>query len=209
MAISFEKFAQLRPYLYHLTAQINIAPIRATRVLESAERLLCAAGRSDLLKTRRREGQEIKIGKTTVHIRDQAPLHAGNMRLDPAWTVEDFVLHLNERVFFWPGTQKGPISYGLRHYQRYQRDQPAMLRVPTQALFLANPDSLPLFCRYNSGSPRCNGGRKSPRTIATFLPADLADFGVSQVVEVTFRGAVNLPKETRLGPRPTGPWRPL
>jgi hypothetical protein len=209
MAISIDKFVEKRPFLYHLTSQTNVASIRATRVLESAERLLRAAGRSDLLTTRRREGQQVIIGETTVHIRDQSPLHAGNMRLEPGWTLDDFVLHLNERVFFWPGRDGGPISYGLRHYQRYEIDQPAMVRVPTGALLKANPNTIPLFCKYNSGSPRCSQGRKSPRTRRTFLPADAAEFGVPQVVEVTFPGAVRLPRETELGSTPVGPWEIL
>jgi hypothetical protein len=209
MAIAIDRFVEQRPFLYHLTSQTNVGSIRATRVLESAERLFRAAGRSDLLKTRRREGLEVAIGTTTVHIRDQSPLHAGNMRLETGWTLDDFVLHLNEHVFFWPGRDGGPISYGLRHYQRYELDQPVMLRIPTGALLRTNPSTVPLFCKYNSGSPRCHQGRKSPRTRRTFLPADAAEFGVTQVVEVTFPGAVRLPRETEFGPTPIGPWESL
>jgi hypothetical protein len=131
------------------------------------------------------------------------------MRLDDDWTFERFIAHLNDRVFFWPGTLNGPISYGSRHFARYEAESPAILRVPTLDVFEANPAVLPLFCRFNSGSPRCTQGRPSPRGAMTFVEAQDAAFRASQVVEVTFAGSVELPATAQLGVRPGGPWQSL
>jgi hypothetical protein len=209
MPFPLDQFALLRPYLYHLTAATNIARIRRTMRLESATRILEAAGETTLVRSRRRESRIVTVYGESVHVRDQAPLHQGNMALDNGWTFEDFVAHLNGRVFFWPGSTAGPISYGVRHFARYEMDAPAILRIPTAVLFASNPDAIPLFCRYNSGSPRCSYGNKSPRTARTFEPASEAPYRASEVVEVTFEDAITLPPECQHGAGLTGPWRRL
>ncbi len=209
MSFTLEALTELRPFLYHLTHQRNVPRIRTTMQLESASRILRTAGEEAAVRTRRRASLIVEVGGIAVHIRDQAPLHAGNMQLELGWTFEDFVAHLNARIFFWPGDDTGPISYGVRHYQRYAEDCPVILRVPTRALFSENAGCVPLFCRWNSGSPRCSYGKKSPRTAKTFADADDADYRASQVVEVTFEDLVRLPESAQLGDAPWGPWRPL
>ena len=146
---------------------------------------------------------------TPVVLRDQAPLHEGNMDLQEGWTLEDFVEQLNQRVFFWPGTEDGPIDYGLRHFGRYASERPHLIRVRLASLLAANPGAMAQFCRYNSGSPRCVQGRRSPRSERTFLDHADVDFQRNQVVEVTFRGEVGLPFDAELGDRPGGPWMRL
>jgi hypothetical protein len=115
---------------------------------------------------------------------------------------------LNERVFFWPG---GPdiSDYGQRHFERYRAEKPVILRVPTSDLFEANPESVPEFCRFNSGSPRCTKGLGSPRGPSTFIQGTTADFSPGNVVEVTFLESVLLPHSTKVGDSPDGPWREL
>ncbi len=144
-------------------------------------------------------------------MRDQAPLYAGNMTLDPGWSFRDFVEELNSRVFFWPGGASGPTAYGVRHHARYRekRESLAILRVATQSLMSANPRSDPGFCRFNSGSPRCSRGRKSPRGGETFQLASEFEGVPSKVVELTFKRHVTLPDDTDWGPSPTGPWTAL
>jgi len=192
MPLDLARFIRTRPVLYHLTASSNLQQIRTTMNLQPTSRLLEKAGRMDLARARRRESQVVSFNGTSIHIRDQAPLHAGNVALAPGWSFEDLVVHLNEHVFFWPGTKVGPISYGRRHFQRYLGDDNVVLKLPTAQLFRTNTDLGPRFCKYNSGSPRCNGGHPSPRGPSTFVHA--AEFGgtPSAVVEVTFRGSVTL-----------------
>lgn len=207
MAIPHEKLLELRPYMFHLTAAANVERILRMRRLESTASILRRAGRMDVARFRRRDHVSVEIDGERVQLRDQAPLHEGNMALDANWTFGDFVEHLNERVFFWPGGPEGPISYGVRHYERYSDEKPTILRIATEALLANNQDRPPHFCRYNSGSPRCSNGKKSPRTARTFVRGELAEFGVGSVVEVTFVGDVRLPARVEVGSHPGGPWR--
>ncbi|MEO1716406.1 MAG: hypothetical protein AAFR76_04775 [Planctomycetota bacterium] len=144
------------------------------------------------VRNRRRSGEWIECDGCRVHIRDQAPLHRGSVWLSDGWDFEDLVEHLNDHVFFWPGTANRPIAHGRRHFKRYSADDVVVLAIDTQALFASNSTLPPRFCRYNSGSPRCSGGRGSPRGPRTFLAAEEFHQRPSDVVEVTFRGAVRL-----------------
>jgi hypothetical protein len=103
----------------------------------------------------------------------------------------------------------GPNDYGRRHFSRYEAERPRVLRVPFVAVVAMNPDSSPFVCRFNSGSPRCSGGRKSPRGPRTFIAT--TDFGraPSDVVELTFLDGVALPPETETAATYDGPWSPI
>jgi hypothetical protein len=195
--------------MYHLTDERNISRVRRTMKLESAVRLLTAAGRSDLLRARRRQHEQVSVDGEIVYVRDQAPLHAGNMALEAGWTLSDFVYYLNERVFFWPGTALGPIVYGRRHFERYAAERPAIIRMQGRSLTSANPDIELRFCKYNSGSPRWTQGRPSPRTAQTFVLASEAPFRPSAVVEVTVAGSVCVSDDAEVSTSPDGPWAPL
>ena len=194
-----QHFAESRPYLYHLTDRSNLDHIRETKTLFPAATLMERAGRTELLRVRRHGYERVTIGKTVILLRDQAPLHRGNLRLPNGFSFEDFVESLNQRVFFWPGTAAGPISYGLRHFERYRQESPVLLRIDYRSLLLANSSAVPLYCRYNSGSPRCSDGRKSPRGPDTFVSTVDFDGTPSQVVEVTFSSDVDLPTHTEFG----------
>jgi hypothetical protein len=198
VAFSLKQFAKARPYLYHLTATGNLVRIRALRCLESSEVLLNHIAQPTLLQQRRTNHLAITVGGVTVSLRDQAPLYEGNIEFEAGWTFPQVVALLNQRVFFWPGKAPGPIAYGVRYYERYEAEQPAVLRVPTCGLLRANASNPPLFCRYNSGSPRCSGGVRSPRGASTFQAASAVRYPPSEVVEVTFVDRVSLPDETGL-----------
>lgn len=184
------------PFVYHLTARANLARIRETLQLESAAALMENAGRLDLLQTRRVKPVSIEVAGNTIILRDQAPLHAGHIFFEEDWDLAQLIESLNRRVFFWPGSGEAPIAYGARHFNRYAEESTAILRIPLQALVETNADNSPLFCRYNSGSPRTTSGRKSPRGPLTFLPCDQFVDNHRKVVEVTFEGSVVLPAET-------------
>lgn len=167
------------------------------------------AGKLDLIRTRRRQHEQIKIGDTLIVVWDQVPLHRGNLELAAGFSYEDLIEMINKRIFFWSGTARGPIKYAISHFERYRAEYPVVLRVEFRSLLDANPMAEPKFCRYNSGSPRCSNGHKSPRGPNTFVPAEKFDLPPSAVVEVTFETAIVLPNETEVGDCPTGPWRPL
>ncbi len=204
-----ERFRRSRPFLYHLTDRENLARIRRSNKLTPAAILMGDSGRKDLLRERRRNHEVIKIGEDIVRLRDQAPLHQGNVTFPFRYTFGDFIENLNSRVFFWPGNFDRPISYGLRHFERYRDERPVIVRVPVESVMKANPEAEPQFCAYNSGSPRCSHGKRSPRGPDTFTPAAAFSEGPSQVVEVTFNREISLPDDSQVGSSPTGPWRRL
>jgi hypothetical protein len=201
------RFAKIRPYLFHLTDRDNLDAICSARVLRSAASLMRQAGDESFLRRKRRESLPIVIGGATIRIRDQQPLHSGNIRFDSEWTLERVIESLNERVFFWPGTGHGPISYGVRHFERYAHERPVILRVQTPSLFAENPDATPLYSCVNSGSPRCSKGLGSARGPRTFVACADAGFTPSKVVEVTFANEIALPAIIEIADSILGPWR--
>jgi hypothetical protein len=148
----------------------------------------------------------VTIDNDVVYIRDQKPLHKGNVDLRGGWTFECLVKELNSRVFFWPGDDDGPIPYGTRHFDTYVDSRPVILRVPTAAAFSNNPSISPQFCRFNSGSPRCTGGHGSPRGPDTFLTSDQFGSTSGDVKEVTFLCQFKIPHSAEWADTLTGPW---
>lgn len=209
MSFTLRDYTALRPYVYHLTARANLSGIQASRMLFCASALADRAERPEIKRIRRLTHEILSADDAAIVLRDQAPLHARNMTLNDGWSFEDFVTALNARVFFWPGTPEGPIDYGRRHYGRYASERPLIIRAESTALLASNPSQVPLFCKYNSGSPRWSGGVPSPRGAATFRTCDNAPFRASEVVEVTFKGEVRLPVTTEYGEVPMGPWKRL
>lgn len=209
MPFSDKQFTRTRPVLFHLTDRRNLEEIRKSRALHSAARLMRKAGDISFLRQRRTQSIEVQFAAVTIVIRDQQPLHSGNMVVEGGWSFEDVVQAINERVFFWPGTQGGPIGHGRRHFERYLNEGPAILRVSTAGLYLANPGAAPLYCRYNSGSPRCSNGVGSPRGPSTFVSSAEAEFVSSKVVEVTYLNHATLPALVEVSESIFGPWRKL
>lgn len=200
-----EKFTKLRPYLYHLTAAMNIDRIRCLRRLYCAATLLKAGKHPEWITERReQEGCIVCVDGQQVHIRDQKPLHLKNMKLPDDWTFKRWLKHLNSFVFFWPGSAQGPIRSGVAHFDRYADADtdtaPRLIRIPTQDLLAANPDLPPCFSRYNSGAPRRPQDQGIPRGPDTFTCGSV--FSQSHrpcdVVEVAFSSSVNLPPTTEL-----------
>lgn len=209
MGFTISRFISVRPYLYHLTSERNAERISKERILNSASRLFASANASHWEDRKRRQHVTLELDGIPIDIRDQSPLYEGKMSLDGGWSFGRFIRELNSRVFFWPGRDEGMILHGLRHFERYCCEKPVLLRVSTAATFEANRETVPHFCKYNSGSPRTTQGRGSPRGPRTFVSCDTADYSASQVVEVTFLERAHLPKDAHIGTTPRGPWRRL
>jgi hypothetical protein len=175
--------------------------------MSPAALLMERAGRGELVRSRRREHQRITVENIVILVRDQAPLHRGNLELLGGYAYEDLIENINRRIFFWPGTAAGPISYGVRHFERYREEAPVILRINLESLIRVNPDAEPKFCKYNSGSPRCSNGEKSPRGPNTFVAAATFPGNPSSVVEVTFETSLIVPTDAKVGDHPNGPWR--
>ncbi len=126
------------------------------------------------------------------------------MSLKGGWQLVNLIDVLNSLVFFWPGKFDKPIDYGVRHYNRYAEENPKIIRMKSADLFSAN--LAPLFCAFNSGSPRCTGGKGSPRGTDTFVTAAAFPKTASGVVELTFKGSVHLPASAEIAGDVSGPW---
>lgn len=209
MALDITTYARLRPYLCHLTVATNLPAIQAERRIQSAAVLTERACRPDLEGARRPTKVPLLHAGVAATLRDQAPLHLANMRLDEGWTFDRFIACLNAHVFFWAGTAQGPIDYGERHFARYATEGPVVLRIPFSSMVAANTETELLFCKYNSGSPPWSGGQPSPRGASTFVPTAAAPFRASEVVEVTFCQSVRLPDGCAWGRSTSGPWTNL
>jgi hypothetical protein len=162
------------------------------RAVESTRRLFALAGRS------------------ADPVRDQRPLTPGAIAFEAGWDLGRLVQLLNSLCFFWPGDVDGPIAYGRNHYQRYteEGEDLVVLQIPTAPLFAANPGRGPRFSRVNSGSARCNAGRKAPRGGTTFQ--DAAAFKSPGVVkEIVFDDVAVLPHGTKWSRSFAGTWEPL
>lgn len=195
MPIDIDRFTRARPFLYHLTARMNLERIRSLAALQPAADVLRNAAAEMHVRSRRTESTVVRVNECRIHVRDQRPLHGGNIAFVGGWQMQDLVGYLNEHVFFWPGTRAGPISHGLRHFKRYQSEDNVVLVVRTADLIRTVGNPPVPFCRYNSGSPRWSGGRPSPRGPQTFQSPDSFDGTPSDVVEVVFRGSVKLPAD--------------
>lgn len=209
MPFKLDRYSEVRPSLYHLTARKNLERIRYLRRLESAAALLRAAASEEKLRIRRSDNMPILVGAEQVVLRDQAPLHEGHIEFTGGWKLEDLVEDLNRRVFFWSGWEHKPIPHGVRHFCRYRSENPVIIRVRFNALSDHNAEQLPFFCKYNSGSPRTVQGRKSPRGPDMFLPAERCPYKSGDVVEITFLESVTLPDDTEVSDHVVGPWMPL
>jgi hypothetical protein len=202
MAFTISEYAELRPYLYHVTARENLPRLRRTRRLDPAAELIRAAGRLELLRTRRSEPVAIVVDGELVVLKDQRPLVEANVSPAGGWEFGDLVAFLNGHVFFWPGDAIGPVLSGCRLLAHYEPDLPAVLRVPMLDLIGSNPELPPLFSPYNTGAPRMQRGRPVSRGPDVFRPAHEARRRRFEVVEVAFRGTVQLPDSVQVAARP-------
>jgi hypothetical protein len=196
MPISTEDFSRLRPFVFHVTARENLSFLRSSQRICTTLNLLESAGRSELADTRRREYLILKLPDGTVVLKDQKPLIEANTELSEGWRFSDFVRFLNGFVYFWPGSQSGPIGPGRRLLQHYEVDGPLVLRVPTVDLLQKNSSLRPLFSAFNSGAPRYHSGRKAKRGPDLFSEADKFPRKASEVRELAFRGNTVLPEST-------------
>jgi hypothetical protein len=205
MAFDHDQFLPIRPYLYHLTAMENLKSIVRTKKLRCANILLEEAGLQHHAALRREAHMSVPTNEGVVLIRDQRPLVNGAIEFEEGWDLASFVKHVNQHVFFWPGTAIGPIGPGLNHFERYRAECPVILRIATED---ADPNSLK-FSRYNSGAPRCSGGRYSPRGSRTYLLSNEFLGTASQVVEVVAIREFILPTNVEMSFDLGGTWNPL
>ena len=190
-------FVDLRSVVYHSTNRANLRRVAKLRRLEPATELIRKSGRTELRRTRRTGPVTLYVDGETVVLRDQDPLRLANVALENGWTEGDFVEFQNEHIFFWPGDFKTIVRSGARLLERYDKVD-AVLRIPTVDLLAANPGCTPLFCAFNSGATRKQGGKAVPRGPTLFLPAFEFSRSAGEVIEMAFRCGVELPSTTQV-----------
>jgi hypothetical protein len=196
--------------LFHLTAEGNLNGILRERTLFPAATLLSVNGRIMPRLTPRLQHLQVERDGQWIWIRDQQPLHEGNIAFEEGWDMPRFLDHIGAHVFFWPGTAGGPVKAGLSHFAQYaKKERLGLLRIPTIELLGENAGLTPLFSRFNSGAPRWNRGQKGPRGASTFVPASDSSCLPGEVVELVFPGPVRLPRTAEGASSYAGPWTPL
>ncbi len=193
MLLDLNEFARLRPYLYHITALENLSSVRRTRRLEPASALMRRAGRGDLVRWKRHVSVALAFDGASVVLKDQSQLIEENLALHRDWTFADYIEYMNDHVFFWPGTDRGPVKSGVELPYHGNGTVAVTIRMPFAGLLAANPAVEPLFCSVNSGAHRERGSRRTPRGPHLFRNALNFSRRPRDVVEVAFREAVALP----------------
>ena len=198
MAFKLDDLMNRSPYLFHLTYTPSLARIRRLLKLQSAAKLLKLGGKDELLKFRRHSMINSPIGDDVIVLTDQKPLVEGNIEFQGGWEIGDLVESINYRVFFWRGTENGLLYGDRRQFGTYRGRGAGLvfLRIPFRDAVKENGD--PKFCRFNSGGPRCTGGRKSPHGPSTFATAENADFTLGKVREVVFENEFSIPQSCKI-----------
>ncbi|MHA4847180.1 DUF7002 family protein [Flavitalea antarctica] len=201
-------FIEKIPFLYHLTDVSNLPYIVEKGALLSTEELIKLANPESVqtfVSTRRAEHTTLQIGDATVRIRDQRPLNkALDKCLTDGWTREDFIRHLNCRVFMWPNLKRLNIHFG-----RYAHEKPVILRFRSKEVLELNRNIQ--LSRINSGATRPSGtlgGRAAARGKDTFVQLQNYDLQPATIAEVTFPRLCVIPSTFLLGQHPAGPWKP-
>jgi hypothetical protein len=198
MAFQLGDFVQLRPFVYHVTSKENLPGLRQTGIIRTTLNLVTAAERLDLARQRRKEYVIIDTPDGSIVLKDQKPLIENATELFEGWSFDDLIFYLNSFVYFWPGTDRGPINSGQRLLDHYEADAPAVLRISTPDLFNANRASVPVFSAFNSGATRYNKGKRAFRGPDLFTSADIFPRRASEVIELGYKVDVTLPKTTEV-----------
>jgi len=91
MPFHLSEFIRKRPLAYHLTTQNNLSSIRTAQRIDTAAELIRGAGQRQWLRLRRDKHIGLTFEGRIASVRDQAPLHVGNVALLGGWSFEDLV----------------------------------------------------------------------------------------------------------------------
>ncbi len=210
MGIKLSELLNLRPFVYHVSCRSNFDAIKHDHALRSAENLLAGTGREHLLRERRVRSTHVIVNGSPVLIRDQLQIRPNSLRLEPNTTIQDYLDELNRRVFFWPGTARGPQRSGRGHFSVYWRQGGVfVIRLSLRSLLKANPGRDLFVAKCNSGSARHHSGRPVERGPSTFRRLNDAPLRAASVVELSFIERADLPDDAEFSVALDGLWQPL
>lgn len=207
--MKLESLCTVWPHSYHVTAKANLASIRESRVLWPARTLLERANRSRFVRQRRTQDLILQVEMLQVLIRNQISLEPSLLDLGPTCTLEEYVACLNSYVFFWPGTTLGPISDGLRMFERTNGTPAVIIRVPTASLIGTNGASPKYVTTCNTGKTWTERGMRVRRDPQVFQCLNAFSGQPASIREICFKGEIRFPDDAELGTGPAGPWTKL
>lgn len=212
MGINLADLIAMSPCLYHVTYENSLSRIRRLRCLESAAALMNAGGQNSWLRRRRDSMLSFMAGEDPIVLTDQLPINDKNIAFQSGWMLPDLIEALNQRVFFWRGSEEGLLRSNQGHFEKYEDAGHGLvfLRLSFEETIRLNAERGPELCKHNSGAARQYDGKPIPRGPKTFVQPEDADFKKGKVQEVVFRAFVHLPGSTEICPGSwKGPWQPM
>lgn len=147
------EFIAICPRVYHATSALAWPSIQRHGLLSTA-RLLDVFGvdpaeQTELMTRPRAVSKHLAApGLHSAVIRDQKPMKFLEEKIEPGHSVEDFLVAINSRVFFWPNRDR---LGRLRNAREYRTEEQIILHVETRKLVERYEHQIQL-CRFNSGA---------------------------------------------------------
>jgi hypothetical protein len=141
------------PRVFHAASAVAWPSIQQHGLL-STVRLLDLFGvdrveRHELLTRTRREPTRLEApGLPPAVIRDQKPMKFVAEKIEPGYSLVDFLMAINSRVFFWATRDR---LDRLRNARQYRDDAQVLLHIDTRGLVDRYEQQIGL-CRFNSGA---------------------------------------------------------
>jgi hypothetical protein len=193
------------PHCYHVTFLRNLASIRVCQTLLPADLLFAEAGRLELSTRRREKDVLLRIAGKDVMVRNQRALNPDTLDLGPGETLPQYVQYLNSRTYFSPGQEMIPTDSVLSLFERTLLPS-VVMQIPTWSLLRMNDPRIVTISKCNSGASWLDGGKRSRRSLSSFVAPVSFVGAAAEIVEVSIEGPAQLPGDTRYSLRPRGPW---
>jgi len=147
------EFCDTYPRVFHAASELAWPSIQTHGLLSTA-RLLDLFGidpevQRELLTRQRAESIQLAApGLPPAVIRDQKPMKFLREKIEPGCSLEDFLVAINSRVFFWPNRER---LERLRNARQYRNQTQVIMHVDTRRLVERHGGRIQL-CRFNSGA---------------------------------------------------------
>jgi hypothetical protein len=151
--VKVDELIAICPRVYHVASAAAWTSIQEHGLLTTVELLelfdVPQAQRDELLTRQRTESIRLEApGRPPAVIRDQKPMKFLEEKVEPGQTIEDFLMAINSRVFFWATRNR---LDRLLLAREYRNDEQMLLHIDTRKLVERYEHKIQL-CRFNSGA---------------------------------------------------------
>lgn len=203
------ELARQWPYCYHVTFSENLRSIADTRTLYSASTLLSDAGLDGHSRLRGSE-HTIELGGRLAVLRNQIALNPDELELPDRDTFEEYVFFLNQRTYFWPGTDAGPVADGLRLIAAHGALRPPIvIRTRTMSLIEENRNQTIQVATCNTGASWRRRDGKTWRARDAVVPLVKYVDDPSAIVELSYLSSARLPRDCEYSTPSVEGWQKL